>query len=118
MCLPLLGNKSTEPRRFHRQFLDFLSNHEAYELHQWIDNLLDENENYIATFEESDSEDEDVFSSDSEDELPMVVDLTTDTDSDCSSSDTDCHPDIYNCADCSTMYHCVPWSPPRDPRLV
>ena len=105
MQLPLLGTKSTGPRMFNRQFLDFLSSHEAFELNQWIDKLLDENENHIATFEESDSECEDIFTSESEDESPMVVDLTTETDSDCSGSDTDCTPDIHNSLDLTPYYY-------------
>ena len=117
MRLPLLPSKSTGPRHFNWQFLDFLSNDEAYQLNQWIDNLLDEHENHIATFEESDSEYEDIFTSESEDESPMVVDLTTETDSDCSSSDTACIPDINNLVDLSPYYYSFPWSPPRDPRL-
>lgn len=61
MCLTKLGTKSTKVRGFNRTFVAFLNTTEASNLNQWINELLDENEDYIANFvdePESDSEPE------------------------------------------------------------
>ena len=50
MALPKLGTKSTAIRRFNRTYVDFLNKTESTYLNSWIDKLLDDNEEYIATY--------------------------------------------------------------------
>jgi len=49
--LPRIGTKSLAIRRFNRTYVDFLNKNEAAYLDAWIDELLDSNEKYIATYD-------------------------------------------------------------------
>ena len=51
IALPKLGTKTTEIRRFNRTYVDFLSTREAVYLDACLDKLLDDNEDYIATYD-------------------------------------------------------------------
>ena len=51
MALPKLGTRSTEIRWFNRTYVDFLNKTESTYLNSWIDKLLDDNEDYIATYQ-------------------------------------------------------------------
>ena len=51
IALPKLGTKTTEIRRFNRTYVDFLTKTEAAFLDAWIDKLLEDNEDYIATYD-------------------------------------------------------------------
>ena len=48
---PRIGTKSIAKRRFNRTYVDFLNKNEAAYLDAWIDELLDSNEKYIATYD-------------------------------------------------------------------
>ena len=48
---PRIGTKSIAKRRFNRTYVDFLNKNEATFLDAWIDDLLDANEKYIATYD-------------------------------------------------------------------
>ena len=51
MTPPKLGTKSTSKRRSNRTYVDFLNRTEAAFLDAWLDKLLDDNEDYIATYD-------------------------------------------------------------------
>ena len=51
LALPRIGTKSLAIRRFNRTYVDFLNKNEAAYLDAWIDELLDSNEKYIATYD-------------------------------------------------------------------
>ena len=51
LALPRIGTKSLAIRRFNRTYVDFLNTNEAAYLDAWIDELLDSNEKYIATYD-------------------------------------------------------------------
>ena len=51
MALPKLGTKSTAIRRFNRTYVDFLSKTEVAYFNALLDELLDDNEEYIATYD-------------------------------------------------------------------
>ena len=51
MTLPKLGTRSAVIRRFNRTYVDFLNRTEAAFLDAWLDKLLDDNDQYIATYD-------------------------------------------------------------------
>ena len=51
IALPKLGTKTLQIRWFNRTYVDFLTKTEAAFLNSWIDKLLDDNEEYIATYD-------------------------------------------------------------------
>ena len=107
MTLPKLGTRSAVIRRFNRTYVDFLNKTEAAYLDSWIDKLLDDHEEYIATYDGKEpprkrrrSPEFELFSSDSSDDespLPSPSQLPKQ------------HPVLSQ----SSMF-----DPPTDPRII